>query len=196
MNTAAPMDIPRWKTALNMMINPGEVIKTQMTKIPWPYSVMVSGLSFTLFFLQTGLDLLRNGQVGVSTVILITMLGLLYGTAGIALLAVMVWALSQAEAGLHPGMGHIYLCPGVFSYLRLCTERTDLFSGFWLEDCGGLWCYRGSMGTQTHLIYHQADVRGTSSLQYCHDYSLRSYPPNWLGNVGKIRWINSNLLSR
>lgn len=50
MNTAAPMDIPRWKTALNMMINPGEVIKTQMTKIPWPYSVMVSGLSFTLFF--------------------------------------------------------------------------------------------------------------------------------------------------
>ncbi len=97
MNTAAPMDIPRWKSVLNMMINPGEVVKTQMTKIPWPYSVMVSGLSFTLFFLQTGLDLVRNGQVGVSTVILITMLGLLYGTAGIALLAVMVWALSQAE---------------------------------------------------------------------------------------------------
>ena len=138
MNTAAPMDIPRWKTALNMMINPGEVIKTQMTKIPWPYSVMVSGLSFTLFFLQTGLDLLRNGQVGVSTVILITMLGLLYGTAGIALLAVMVWALSQAEQRVTPRMGHIYLCPGVFSYLRLCPERTDLFSGFWLEDCGGL----------------------------------------------------------
>ena len=96
MNTAAPMDIPRWKTVLNMMINPGEVIKTQMAKIPWPYSVMVSGLSFTLFFLQTGLDMLNTGQIGVSTVILITMLGLLYGTVGIALLAVMVWALSQA----------------------------------------------------------------------------------------------------
>ena len=35
MNTAAPMDIPRWKTVLNMMINPGEVVKNQMTKIPW-----------------------------------------------------------------------------------------------------------------------------------------------------------------
>ena len=97
MNTAAPMDIPRWKSVLYIIINPGEVVKTQMTKDSLPYSIMVSGLSFTLFFLQTGLDLWRNGQVEVSTVILITMLGLLYGTAGIALLAVMVWALSQAE---------------------------------------------------------------------------------------------------
>lgn len=97
MNTAESMQIPRWKTALNMMINPGEVVKTQMTKIAWPYSVMVSGLSFTLFFLQTGLDMLKTGQVEVSTVILITMLGLLYGTVGVALLAVLVWALSQAS---------------------------------------------------------------------------------------------------
>lgn len=96
MNAIAPTAVPRWKTALNMIINPGEVVKNQMTKVPWPYSLMVSGLSFTLFFLQTGLDLMRNGQIGLSTVILITMLGLLYGTAGIALLAVMVWALSQA----------------------------------------------------------------------------------------------------
>lgn len=79
-----------------MIINPGEVVKNRMTKVPWPYSLMVSGLSFTLFFLQTGLDLLRSGQIEASTVILISMLGLLYGTAGIALLAVMVWALSQA----------------------------------------------------------------------------------------------------
>jgi hypothetical protein len=96
------------------------------------------------------------------------------------------------RAGLHPGMGYIYLCPGVFSYLRLCPERTDLFPGFWLEDSGGLWGYRGSMGTQTHLIYHQADVRGTSSFQYCHDYPLWSHSPDWLGSIGKIRWINSS----
>lgn len=96
MNTVAPTASPRWKTALNMMINPGEVVKHQMTKVPWPYSLMVSGLSFTLFFLQTGLDMLRNGQIQLSTVVLIAILGLFYGTAGIALLAVMVWALSQA----------------------------------------------------------------------------------------------------
>ncbi len=96
MNTMTPTAVPQWKSALNMIINPGEVVKNQMTKIPWPYSLMISGLSFALFFLQTGLDLMRSGQIVVSTVILMTMLGLLYGTAGIALLAVLVWAISQA----------------------------------------------------------------------------------------------------
>lgn len=67
-----------------------------MSRVPWPYSMLVSGLSFTLFFLQTGLDMMRSGQIGTATMILITMLGLLYGTAGVALLAVMAWALSQA----------------------------------------------------------------------------------------------------
>lgn len=96
MNTPAPVATPRWRIALNMMINPGEVVKSQMTRIPWPYSILISGLAFSLFFLQTGLDMLRSGQIEVFTVVLITMLGLLYGTAGIALIAVMTWALSQA----------------------------------------------------------------------------------------------------
>jgi hypothetical protein len=43
MNTVSAPAIPRWKTALNMIINPGEVVKNQMIKIPWPYSLMVSG---------------------------------------------------------------------------------------------------------------------------------------------------------
>jgi hypothetical protein len=46
--------------------------------------------------LQTGLDMLRTGQIETASVILIAMLGLLYGTAGVALLAVLAWALSQA----------------------------------------------------------------------------------------------------
>lgn len=96
MNMLAQSAPPRWKTALNMIVNPGEVVKNQMTRIPWPYSLLISGLSFTLFFLQTGLDMLRSGQIEITTVILITMLGLLYGTAGVALIAVLVWALSQA----------------------------------------------------------------------------------------------------
>lgn len=96
MNTLAPIETPRWKTALNMIINPGEVVKSQMSRIPWPYSIIISGLSFTLFFLQTGLDMFRSGQIEMSTVVLIAMLGLLYGTVGVALIAVMAWALSQA----------------------------------------------------------------------------------------------------
>lgn len=97
MNTMAQKEIPRWKVALKMIANPGEVIKNQMTEVAWPFSLLVSGLSFTLFFLQTGLDMYRTGQLEVSTVVLITLLGLLYGTAGVALIAVLAWALSQAS---------------------------------------------------------------------------------------------------
>ncbi len=96
MNTLSPIETPRWKAVLTMLINPGEVVKGQMSRIPWPFSILVSGLSFTLFFLQTGLDLLRSGQIETTGVILIAMLGLLYGTAGVALIAILVWALSQA----------------------------------------------------------------------------------------------------
>jgi hypothetical protein len=104
MSTTTTVETPRWKAALNMVINPGEVVKSQMSRVPWPYSMLVSGLSFTLFFMQTGLDMQRTGQIETATVILIAMLGLLYGTAGIALLAVMVWALSQAgERGYKVG---------------------------------------------------------------------------------------------
>ena len=66
-----------------------------MTKIPWPYSVMVSGLSFTLFSADWS-GYVESRPDRANTVILITVLGLLYGTVGIVLLAVMVWALSQA----------------------------------------------------------------------------------------------------
>lgn len=97
MNATAPAVQPRWKIALSMIINPGEVVKNQMSQVPWPFSLLVSGLSFTLFFLQTGLDMLRTGQISTSTVVLITMLGLVYGTVGIALIAAMAWALAQGS---------------------------------------------------------------------------------------------------
>lgn len=104
MSTFVTEERPRWKTALNMVINPGEVVKSQMSRVPWPYSIFISGLSFALFFLQTGLDMLRAGQIEITTVILMTLLGLFYGTVGIALLAMLVWALSQAgERGYNMG---------------------------------------------------------------------------------------------
>lgn len=102
MNTLAPNQTPRWKTALNMILNPGAVVKNQMSSIPWPYSLSISGLSFTLFFLQTGLDLFRSGQIEKSTVVLITLLGLFYGTVGLALIAMLAWALAQAGSRAYP----------------------------------------------------------------------------------------------
>lgn len=97
MNTAVELSPPKWKTALSMIMNPGEVVKNQMASVPWPYSLLISGLSFSLFFLQTGLDMLHTGKISMAAVVMISMLGLLYGTAGVALIAVLAWALSQAS---------------------------------------------------------------------------------------------------
>lgn len=98
MNTLAPAQTPVWKAALKMITNPGEVVKDQMSRVPWPFSLAVSGLSFALFFLQTGLDMLRSGQIQMPTVVLITLIGLFYGTAGVVLIALLAWSLSQAAS--------------------------------------------------------------------------------------------------
>lgn len=98
MNTMAPVSTPYWKIALNTILNPGEVVKSQMGKVPWPYALLISGAAFALFFLQTALDLQRAGQIQMSTVVLITLLGLFYGTAGVVLIALLAWTASQAAS--------------------------------------------------------------------------------------------------
>lgn len=97
MNMILQGELPRWKSALKMIVNPGDVVKRQMSKVPWPYSLSISGLAFGLFFLQTGIDMLRAGQIDYSTVILITMLGIVYGTAGLALVALLAWSLARGS---------------------------------------------------------------------------------------------------
>lgn len=96
MNGSTQTSVPAWKNMLLMIVNPGEVVKNQMSQVPWPYAIIIPGLAFMVFFFQTGLDLVRAGNANMDTVVLITMLGLLYGTVGIALLASLVWLFSQA----------------------------------------------------------------------------------------------------
>lgn len=154
MNTSAPIETPRWKTTLNMIINPGQVVKSQMSRVPWPYSLLVSGLSFALFFLQTGLDMQRTGQIGMSTVVLVSMLGLFYGTAGVALLAVMAWALSSAGERNYTvdwaissfGLGYsatlVYALSGVVFSLALGWKTAVAFG-----VTGVLWALRPTLFT-------------------------------------------------
>lgn len=85
-----------WLSVLKMIANPGEIVKNKMVSVPWPYSLLISGLAFMIFFLQTGLDMFRAGEIGIDRMILIGMIGLFYGTVGVALLAGMCWVLSQA----------------------------------------------------------------------------------------------------
>jgi hypothetical protein len=92
---------PLWKVAATMILNPGAVLKQAMSKVPWSFSLSVSALAFALFFLSTGLDLLRTGQKGVPFVILITVLGALYGSIGISLIALLAWVLCRAFGYTH-----------------------------------------------------------------------------------------------
>jgi len=92
---------PLWRVAATMILNPGAVLKQAMSKVPWSFSLSVSALAFALFFLSTGLDLLRTGQRGVPFVILITVLGALYGSIGISLVALFAWVLCRAFGYTH-----------------------------------------------------------------------------------------------
>jgi hypothetical protein len=83
------------RSALAMILNPVQIVKTTLDRIPWPVSLSISGLAFTLFFLQTGLDMHRVGTRSGGAVVGITFLGLLYGTAGVALVAAVAWALAR-----------------------------------------------------------------------------------------------------
>ena len=90
------------RAALAMMINPAAVLQKRVGGIPWPFSLSISALAFTLFFMQTGLDLLRIGQKGIGFVVLLSVEGFLFGSLGIALLAVLAWSITRLFKGARP----------------------------------------------------------------------------------------------
>lgn len=96
MTTVAEKQPPAWKAALTMMFNPGLVVKKIMLNVPWPFSLSVSCLAYTFFFMQTGLDLVRTGSAGPSFVAVTAAMGFVYGTAGVALIAMLAWLLTKA----------------------------------------------------------------------------------------------------
>jgi hypothetical protein len=87
------------RAALAMMINPAAVLQKRVGGIPWPFSLCISALAFMLFFMQTGLDLLRIGQKGIGFVVLLSVEGFLFGSLGIALLAVLAWSITRLFKG-------------------------------------------------------------------------------------------------
>jgi hypothetical protein len=99
--TTARRPIP-WRAAFTMMLNPGAALKQSVAHIPWPFSMTISALAFMLFFMQTGLDLVRIGQKDLWFVVLLSVEGLLFGSVGIGLLATMAWALTKLFKGTKP----------------------------------------------------------------------------------------------
>lgn len=140
------------KAVLGIIISPGEIIKGQMSKVPWPFALGISGLSFMLFFLQTGMDMMRAGSLEPKMVVVMAMLGLVYGTLGISLLAVLVWlftmsakkqltigwAISSFALGYAPAL--VYSLTGL-AFSLLLGWKTSVAFGV----TGVLWALRPNM---------------------------------------------------
>jgi len=76
---------------LSMMISPKKTLQDTIDTTNWYYSLIVSGLAFGLFFLQTGLDLFKTGQKNFISVIITALIGLGYGIFVIPLLGILIW---------------------------------------------------------------------------------------------------------
>lgn len=79
-----------FKTVIGMMISPARIVKDAMNNTKWYLSVLISALAFSLFFIQTGLDLYKTGQKGIDFVVLSTVAGLGYGAIIIPMLAILM----------------------------------------------------------------------------------------------------------
>lgn len=84
------------RTIFSMMINPKEALKGAISGTKWYFSLLVSGLAFALFFLQTGLDLYKTGQKGMGYVLLSAGGGFAYGVVAIPLISVIAWVVLKA----------------------------------------------------------------------------------------------------
>ncbi len=95
--------VDRVRSLFLVFVNPGAALKGALADTSPAFALAVSGAAFGLLFLQTGLDLLRadqptlpllglTGPLGVASLCLI---GVLYGTFGVALLGAVAFAITR-----------------------------------------------------------------------------------------------------
>jgi len=103
--------VGRLRNLFGMMVNPARVLKSVLADTKWYFSVIISAAAFSLFFLQTGLDLYRTGQKGFSYVLIMLLIGLLYGAIIIPLIAMIIWlTLKIAKVQMTLGQGISIIC--------------------------------------------------------------------------------------
>jgi len=101
MNDAAttPIPLPAWRRIFGFALNPGGAIRGHLAQVPLAQAYAVPALAFALFFLQAGLDRARVGKADGATVALLVLAGLLFGTLGVALVAVLGWGAVRLLGG-------------------------------------------------------------------------------------------------
>lgn len=90
------------KALLLSMFNPRRVLVNLLGEVTTPVALIISGLAFLLFFLQTGLDMLRVGNAQLGQVIGLSFMGLGYGIIGVAALAALAWLICRPLGNPHP----------------------------------------------------------------------------------------------
>lgn len=90
------------RTVLGIFTNPRAVFQQHLMHVPAPVCLIVSGLAFGLFYLQTGLDVSQGGASGIVYALALGMLGVVVGTVGVGLLAAIAWVMARPFGGQHP----------------------------------------------------------------------------------------------
>ncbi|HEY8543214.1 MAG TPA: YIP1 family protein [Pseudothermotoga sp.] len=76
---------------LPMMFNPAAFLQNYFERMSLIFSILISGLGFGLFFLQTGLDLYKTGQKPLNFAYKIGGIGFLYGVLIIPFFGILLW---------------------------------------------------------------------------------------------------------
>lgn len=85
---------------LGMMLNPAGTLRDRLAHTGSPTALGVSGLAFLLFFLHAGLDLARAaGHVDPEALLILAGVGLMYGTGGVAFIALVGWIGARVSGG-------------------------------------------------------------------------------------------------
>ena len=84
-----------WRIFFGMITSPAQTISRQLQGLHWGFALAVSGIAFVLLFLQTGLDLQRAGKIDNTEVLYTALKGLAMGTAGMLVIAAVIWAGSK-----------------------------------------------------------------------------------------------------
>lgn len=84
------------KASLIMITNPAAILKKKMQFVSWPVALIIPGSAFAIFFLQTGIDLYRTGSISMLRVLLIVLLGIIYGTTGVASLSAICFLITKS----------------------------------------------------------------------------------------------------
>jgi len=94
---------PKWRQLLGVMFNPAGLIQEQAAAVSWPKTLLIPGLAFSLFFMQTALDQNFEGR----KTLFLTLVGLLYGSVGVIFVALIAWGGSRMFGGKTKATGAI-----------------------------------------------------------------------------------------